>query len=297
MKRLLVGGFEKIYRLGAVYRAGEWGATHHPEFTMLEWYRSHADVEAPRLETPRLEAPRLETLCDDVEALFGVAADLAEELLAEGMLAEQSTISRRLIEGWRQRPYRRQTVAALFDDLLGLDIDGVTTVEGLCEVLQRSGWESWLRRQKKNQDERNSSLSFAALFAALWERLEQRLDTSSRPLFVHRWPAPLASLAQLDPQDARYALRIECYSGGLELANGFVELTDAAEQRRRFRTESQRRAAKGLPSLPLDGRFLEALEEGMPPAVGLALGFDRLLMLISGAKTMRQVLPFAWDER
>ncbi|MCZ6748835.1 MAG: EF-P lysine aminoacylase GenX, partial [SAR324 cluster bacterium] len=91
--------------------------------------------------------------------------------------------------------------------------------------------------------------------------------------------------------------RMELLVAGIELANGFAELTDPAEQRRRFERDLAKRRARGLPVPPLDERFLGALAEGMPPAAGMALGFDRLVMLLAGAGSIAEVLPFAWDER
>jgi lysyl-tRNA synthetase class 2 len=89
---------------------------------------------------------------------------------------------------------------------------------------------------------------------------------------------------------------MELYGGGLELANGFAELTDAAEQRRRFQTNVAQRAARGMPAVPLDEAFLGSLAEGMPPSAGMALGVDRLVMFAAGCADIRQVLPFAEEE-
>ena len=110
--------------------------------------------------------------------------------------------------------------------------------------------------------------------------------------FVHRYPASQAALARLDPEDARLALRFELYHHGLELANGYHELADAAEQRRRFACDQQSRAARGLPPVSIDARLLAALESGLPDCAGVALGFDRVLMLAQGASSIDEVLAF-----
>ncbi|MCC7462638.1 MAG: EF-P lysine aminoacylase GenX [Gammaproteobacteria bacterium] len=112
------------------------------------------------------------------------------------------------------------------------------------------------------------------------------------PCFVHRYPASQAALARLDPADARVALRFELYVEGMELANGFVELADAAEQQARFEQEQHTRAARGLPALPVDERLLAALAAGLPDCAGVALGFDRLLMLAGGVPDIGAVMPF-----
>ncbi|HET9864571.1 MAG TPA: EF-P lysine aminoacylase EpmA [Steroidobacteraceae bacterium] len=110
--------------------------------------------------------------------------------------------------------------------------------------------------------------------------------------FVHRYPASQAALARLDAADARLALRFELYHRGAELANGYHELADAAEQRRRFASDQQARAARGLPPVAIDARLLAALESGLPDCAGVALGFDRVLMLALDASSIDEVLAF-----
>jgi elongation factor P--(R)-beta-lysine ligase len=113
--------------------------------------------------------------------------------------------------------------------------------------------------------------------------------------FVHRYPASQAALARLDPNDARFALRFELFCEGIELANGFAELTDGAEQRSRFELDQARRRARRLPVHPLDERLLAAIDSGLPACAGVAVGFDRLLMLESGAERIDDVLAFTTD--
>jgi elongation factor P--(R)-beta-lysine ligase len=112
------------------------------------------------------------------------------------------------------------------------------------------------------------------------------------PVFVHRYPASQAALARLDPADTRVALRFELYLHGVELANGFEELADAEEQAARFRTDQESRAARGLIVSPIDEFLLAALRAGLPACAGVALGFDRLLMIACGAERIDEVLPF-----
>jgi len=110
--------------------------------------------------------------------------------------------------------------------------------------------------------------------------------------FLHRYPASQAALARLDPDDTRLALRFELYHRGVELANGYHELTNTAEQRSRFAADQQSRGSRGLPTFSLDARLLAALDAGLPDCAGVALGFDRLLMLALGAATIDEVLAF-----
>jgi len=113
--------------------------------------------------------------------------------------------------------------------------------------------------------------------------------------FVHGYPASQASLAKLDPADPRIALRFELYANGIELANGFEELGDAAEQRARFAADREQRRSHGLPMHDADECLLQALEQGLPPCSGVAMGFDRLMMLAVGARSLEQVLTFTAD--
>lgn len=305
LKRMLVGGFEKIYRLGPVFRGGELGAHHNPEFTMLEWYRIHQGAEA--LGT---EAPGAEVLTEDLAGLFNRLAPLVEELAevleedpqpggAEAPKAR--TLSKRAADLSRAS-IPQATVAALFKAHLGMDIRGVAQVEALIKAVQAAddGQEILRGVLPGNQDGEGAgteaaNVGFTEVFTRLWLEVEQRLPPE--PLLVVDWPAPLASLARLKPDDPTLAERVELYAGGLELANGFAELTDPVEQRRRFEKDLADRKAQGLPQVPLDEAFLGALAEGMPPAAGMALGVDRLVMYLTAAPDITHVLPFAWDER
>jgi lysyl-tRNA synthetase class 2 len=133
-------------------------------------------------------------------------------------------------------------------------------------------------------------------FHKLAFEIEPHFATLEQPLFLLRYPRPMASLAALDKEDPRYANRFELYVRGVELCNGFDELTDPAEQRRRFENDQAQRTAAKRPVYPLDHRFLAALEEGMPPSAGNALGFDRLLMLALEQPSLDHVLAFPESE-
>ncbi len=125
----------------------------------------------------------------------------------------------------------------------------------------------------------------------LAHQVEPRLGRRG-PTFVHGFPASQAALARLDPDDPRVARRFEVFVAGVELANGYHELADAAEQRRRFAADNGERRRRGLPEAPVDDRFLAALEHGLPDCAGVALGFDRLVMLAAGVEDIAEVLAF-----
>ena len=166
-------------------------------------------------------------------------------------------------------PFERITVARAFERYAGIE-------EGRA-----------LRMATEDEDR---------FFRLLVDRVEPKIAKSPRPVFVTGYPASQASLARLSPADPRVCERFELYVGGVELCNGFGELTDPVEQRRRFSRDQEDRARQGKPVYPMDERFLEALSEGMPRAAGNALGLDRLLTLCLGEKAIGDVMPFprAW---
>jgi lysyl-tRNA synthetase class 2 len=263
MKRLLVGGFEQIYQLVRCFRGQEVGKRHNPEFTMLEWYRAEAS---------------LQHLMSDIEGLVGHLrarfAELAPEL--ESM-------------NWN-RPWLRVRISELFREHLHLELEPpsgpLLEAPRLREAAEAQGYGEWIAGAQSYDD----------VFFRLWDRLEPRLGWEA-PLFVHDWPLPLASLARPCPGHPGFADRVELYIRGVELGNGFGELTDAREQRRRFEADLQNRLETGREVVPLDEPFLQALEQGMPESAGMALGVDRLVMLLTNAPDLRSVMAFSWEER
>ena len=265
LKRLLVAGAGPVFELARVWRNGEAGTVHAPEFTMLEWYRPGLSFEGLMDETEAF----LRAVCPPVVAHGGVETDL-------------------------RLPFQRLSVAEAFTafcdglDILGTEGDAarLRAEAARLGVPPRAG-EGW-------ED---------LFFRLLGERVEPRIGRGRRATFLTHWPAPQAALARRDPADGRAALRFELFAAGLELANAFDELTDPAEQRERFeRDVAERRrlysAEEGEGgNWEVDEDFLRALEHGMPAASGIALGFDRLAMLASGARRIEDVLwlPFPGD--
>ena len=270
LKRLLVGGCERIYRIGPAFRGGERGRLHNPEFTLLEWYRTHADTDA---------------LAADLRGLLAHLVPISEAFAAAQAAAPEQRDAPRLRAEWLDGPWPRHAVADLFRRHLGMELRGVTSAEALRAAARAASWP----------EAEALPADFDAAFSRLWVALESGFPPT--PFLVVDWPAPLASLARLKPGDPSVAERMELYAGGLELANGFAELTDPVQQRARFEAQLAQRRALGLPPVPLDEAFLRALADGMPPSAGMALGVDRLVMLIAGVPAIRDVLAFASEER
>lgn len=249
MKRLLAdAGCPPLFQICKTYRNGEVSGTHNPEFTMLEFYRPHADYTA---------------IMDDLER--GLAA-------VERAVAPQAGLFTNL-------PFERLTVRDAVLRHTGIDLFVHTDGASLREAAQGIGVHV------------GDSTSFDDVFFHLFlERVERKLGFG-RPTFLIEYPASMASLSKLKASDPRVAERVELYANGLELANGFSELTDEAEQRHRLIEEQALRRSLGRPVFELDEAFLAALRT-MPPSGGIAVGLDRVLMLLLGAKEIADVLLF-----
>jgi lysyl-tRNA synthetase class 2 len=257
MKRLCAAGYEKIVQIGKAWRGDEQGAHHQPEFTLIEWYR----VGAP-----------LEAIARDCEALLRAAARAAgRDPAAPGLGSD----------------FRRVTVAALVAAHAGFDLRGDETAAELRDKALAAGAFA-------GAPPAPGAAWDDVFFQVFLDRVEPHLAAGG-PTFVFDWPAPLGALARRKPADPRVVERFELYAGGLELANAFGELTDPVEQRARFVEESALRAARGKAVYPIDEKLLSALAD-MPPTAGVALGFDRLVMLLLGARDIRDVVAFADDE-
>ena len=262
MKRLLADGFGRIFQLARVFRNGELSDTHNPEFTMLELYRAGTDHT-------------------------GVMEDL-EEAVEAGARALHPSGGTRL--AWRGRevdwavPFDRVRVADAFARA-GVDLEACGEDPARLRAAARA------RGIDAGPDGEGFDDAFFRIFL---QAVEPGLGLS-RPVYLTDWPASMAALSRIRADDPRWAERFELYAAGLELANGFAELNDAAEQRRRLEAERALRIALGRPAYPLDERFLEAVGR-MPDAGGVALGIDRLLMLLTGAPRIRDVLLFPAED-
>jgi lysyl-tRNA synthetase class 2 len=238
-KRLLAAGFGDLYELGPVFRRGEAGRDHQPEFTLLEWYRLGWGWRK---------------LADEV-------VELLRHCLADGK------------NDW---PVRWLAWNEAFVEALGVDALSAATPELAALAndaprgLDRDGLLDWL-------------------FAT---RIQPRFAEDTITV-VHDYPASQAALARLDADDPRVAERFEVFAGSRELANGYHELTDACEQRRRFERDNRLRLERGLAEMPADECLLDALAAGMPDCSGVALGFDRLLMSVLDAASIEAVVSFA----
>jgi elongation factor P--(R)-beta-lysine ligase len=238
MKRLLAAGSGAIYQICKVFRDGERGRRHNPEFTMLEWYRPGWDHHR---------------LMDEVDELL------------------QTTLG---VEAGERVSY-----ADAFRRHAGVDPHAASDGELRSRVAA-------LGVSDVSELDRDDLLNLL-----LSHTVEARLG-AGRPTFMFDYPASQAALARVRPGDPPVAERFEVFLDGLELANGFHELADPGEQRRRFEADLDERRRRGLPQVPMDERLLAALSSGLPDCAGVALGVDRLIMLRLGTADIADVIAF-----
>ncbi|WP_372986199.1 EF-P lysine aminoacylase EpmA [Marinobacter sp.] len=243
MKRLLTAGSGPIYQVSKVFRNGERGRRHNPEFSMLEWYRPGFDDRELMAEVSDLVCGWLG--CEQPEVLY----------------------YRDAVKTWAH-------------------VDPLESTER--ELMRRC--EEWLEPEQLAGLGRDGCLDLLMSFA-----VEPNLGIE-RPVFITGYPASQASLARVSEHRGHLvAHRFELYVRGLELCNGYWELTDPFEQRRRFEADNHQRRLSGKPEMPIDDAFLAALEQGLPDCAGVALGLDRLLMLKLGTADISDVLAFPFE--
>lgn len=246
MKRLLAEGMSDIYQLSHVFRDGEWGYKHNPEFMMAEWYRLNISLDQMIQET-----------IDFISLFLGPL------------------------------PFKTLSYRQLFLTYTGIDYVN-SSEKDLMTYIQQKKIESYPSSLDEGKD--------ALLNLILGSDIEPQLGTDHFLVLSH-YPSSQAALAQkIDLGDEEVAERFEIYYKGVELANGYHELTCAGEQRKRFEESNEHRLALGKNTLPIDENFLAALEKGLPNCCGVAVGFDRLMMLRHKVKDISDILSWGWKD-
>jgi len=248
LKRLIVGGLERVYEIGKDFRNEGISPKHNPEFTMLEAYEAYAD--------------------------YGDIATRCEELVtraaAELEIPDRISLS---------RPWRRETLRGAIEARTGIDILELHDVDSLTRAMRT--------RRLPLPD---GPFTWPQLVDELVSRHVEPDLTS--PTFLFDYPVELSPFAKTHRDDARLAERFELYIGGIEIANAFTELNDPEEQRRRFEQQRLMAGMGDVEAQPFDEIFLQALEQGMPPTGGIGIGIDRLIMVLSGRRSIREVVLF-----
>lgn len=251
LKKLLAAGYEKVFEIAKVFRDyEEFGKTHNPEFTMIEWYRSPGTFW---------------DFMDDAEKLFKF---IGRKLKIKTLEHKNCSIS--IGKKWERRSMKQ-----VWKKFAGVNLDEYLTSEAMRKLCKKFGYEI--------------EGAYEDLFYKIFlNKIEPYLGMK-KPIFIYDYPAAMCSLSR-PAKDSRYAERAELYIGGLELANGFGELTDAARQKELLDADKKKREELGREVYPVDADFIAALSSGIPPAGGVALGMDRLVMLFTGTKDINEVI-------
>lgn len=254
MKRLLAAGSGSIYQIAQVFRQGEQGQKHNPEFSLLEWYRVNFDHHALMSE--------LDSLIRFVAAGF-IKLEPSQFYTYQDAMLKFAGVD----------PFNTN-----FNELKQVTINAGIDVVGLHQDL----------------DSANNNSIDTWLDLLMSQVVEKKLPENC-PVFIYNYPVSQAALAKISETNSQVAERFELYINGLELANGFNELRDAAEQQRRFKLQQQQRQSAQLAEIPADTHLIEALKNGLPECAGVAVGLDRLLMLLTQSEHINEVLSFHFD--
>ncbi|WFF41824.1 lysine--tRNA ligase [Salinicola endophyticus] len=255
LKRLVVGGFERVFEINRNFRNEGLSTRHNPEFTMLEFYWAYADYQ---------------DLLDFTEAMI---RDVAERVLGSSVVVYQGT------EYDLGQPFRRLTLRqSILEHGDGIGEADIDTLDGATATCRRLGIEV------------KASWGLGKLQTEIFEAVaEHRLD---QPTFITEYPAEVSPLARRNDTNPHVTDRFEFFVGGREIANGFSELNDAEDQAERFAAQAAEKDAGDLEAMYFDADYVRALEYGMPPTAGEGIGIDRLVMLLTDSPSIRDVLLF-----
>lgn len=257
LKRLVVGGFERVYEINRNFRNEGVSTQHNPEFTMLEFYQAYADYNDFMAFTERMFAQLVEEICETPKIRFG-----AHEIDL-------------------QPPYRRMTlheaVLAHNPKLKVRDLDQFETLRAYLESLGAEVLEHWGEGK--------------VLFEIFERSVEDRLI---EPTFITHYPVEVSPLSRVSDSDLKIADRFEFFVAGIEIANGFSELNDPEDQAERFKNQLLQQQSGDTEAMHYDDEYIKALEYGLPPAAGEGIGIDRLVMLLSNRASIRDVILFPY---
>jgi len=257
LKRLVVGGFDRVYEIGRDFRNEGVDRKHNPEFTMLEVYQAYADYH------------------DMMELVEGLVALAAERALG------RPTVERDGVKIDLSQPWPRRSMTELIREASGIDIERAADLDSLRAAVKQA--------RVPNVDPQTVNTWAGLVDAVFSETVEPALVS---PTFVVDYPAALSPLAKRDPARPHMVERFEGFMGGMEICNAFSELNDPDDQRVRFQEQAEASRRGDLEAQPLDEDFLRALEHGMPPTGGMGLGVGRLAMILTGASHLREVKLF-----
>lgn len=254
LKRLIIGGFEKVYDIGRIFRNEGISTKHNPEFTMLELYQAYGD--------------------------YFELMDFTEEMLLHvvNTVCGTSKISYQGKEIDFKRPWARITMAQAIKNITGVDVDTISDFNSAQEIAKKLGVEL------KDEDSRG------AVINTIFE--EKCESTLIQPTFIIDYPVEISPLTKMHREKKGLVERFELFVYGREHANGYSELSDPQDQKQRLEEQAKKREAGNVEAQPLDLDFILAMEYGMPPTMGIGVGLDRLVMLLTDSPSIRDVIAF-----
>jgi lysyl-tRNA synthetase class 2 len=259
LKRLIVGGFEKVYEINRSFRNEGLSTRHNPEFTMLEWYEAYSDYEDLILLTESLISTLVATVCGTETIVYG---------------EQQVDFTR----PWRRLTMREAILQYWPAAIARPDLADLSTRERVLAVIERAN----LRIDTK--------LSYGYLVGALFEEIAEPNLIS--PTFITELPTELSPLSKQSERDPAFVDRFELFVAGMEIANAFCEINDPADQRQRFEAQMGLREGGDEEAMLIDEDYIRALSYGMPPTAGEGIGIDRLVMIMTNQRSIRDVILF-----
>jgi lysyl-tRNA synthetase class 2 len=271
MKKLLAAGLPRIYQMCKSFRNGEgMSSRHNPEFLILEWYRTQADYQ--------------DIMTDCEEMWDWLLTNLRSNPLLKDRISGQPGKYKLAFQGKTYdcaRPWQRLSVAEAFAKFADIDTETLLDEVLLIKAAAQKGYQV--------TDQTTWEEAYNQIFL---NEVESQINQADRPIFLYDYPVSQAALSRRKTSDRRFAERFELYLAGLELGNAFSELTDAAEQEQRLRADLKFRAKIGKRQYELDEDFITALQTGMPPTGGIAVGVDRVIQILADAASIHETLFF-----
>jgi len=255
LKKLLVGGFERVYEVGRIFRNEGIDARHNPEFTTIEVYQAY----------------------ENSEYMMSLTEEIFHYLAQKILKKEETEFNSHVIS--LKNSFRRLSMIEAVKEHAGIDFSRINNLEEALELVKKHN----LKLEKFQKTIGHVILAFFE------EYVEKKLI---QPTFIYDYPIEVSPLAKSKINDTNVADRFELYIGGLEFANGYSELNDPIEQKKRFEEQTKQKELGNEEIAGFDKEFLEALEYGMPPAGGLGIGIDRLIMLFTGQNSIKEVIAF-----
>ena len=254
LKRLVIGGLERVFEINRNFRNEGLSTKHNPEFTMLEYYTAYADYK------------------DQMDFMQTLLNTLAKRVLGKSVIETEGN------KYDLSKPFERMTLIESIVKYLGVDKGKLEDRKELEKIA------------KKLNVEKIKDVSNGKLLVEIFEKgVEDKLD---QPTFIEGYPKDVSPLSRTQDEDSNYVERFELFIGGTEIANGFSELNDPDEQSERFKQQVEQRASGDQEAMEFDEDYVEALEYGLPPCAGVGVGIDRLVMLFTGRSSIKDVLLF-----